>query len=164
MAGLSGAGGNWQVIDEIADEAVVKQQDKLSCGPACGEMLLSDRGICDVNQSLIAAETGVPINIEDLAVALNILDASGNRLWFGGTVSIPGATDSEIVDVLITTGSWAAILWEPLADLGHIVIVDGLEDTGKIMIRDPWDATRYKMDREEFLSFWNIQAVYSLRR
>lgn len=51
MVGLSGAGGNWQVIDEIADRAVVQQQDKLSCGPACGEMLLGDRGVYGANQS-----------------------------------------------------------------------------------------------------------------
>ncbi len=79
MEGLSGAGGNWQVIDEIADEAVVKQQDKLSCGPACGEMLLSDRGIGDVNQSLIAAETGVPVSIEDLSCRAFKLHGRGGR-------------------------------------------------------------------------------------
>lgn len=164
MAGLSGAGGNWQVIDEIADRDVIQQQDKLSCGPACGEMLLRDRGIYGANQSLIAAETGVPVNIEDLALALNTLDASSSIFWLGGTISIPGATNSEIVEVLISTGSWAAILWETLADLGHIVIVDGLDDTGKILIRDPWNATKYKMELEEFLNYWNLQAVYSLTR
>ncbi|MEG4007067.1 papain-like cysteine protease family protein [Microcoleus sp. Pol11C1] len=164
MAGLSGAGGNWQVIDEIADRDVVQQQDKLSCGPACGEMLLGDRGINGANQSLIAAETGVPVNTEDLAIALNTLDTNSSRFWLGGTMSIPGATNSEIVEVLISTGSWAAILWETLADLGHIVIVDGLDDTGKILIRDPWNATKYKMELEEFLNYWNLQAVYSLIR
>ncbi|MEK0194191.1 papain-like cysteine protease family protein [Microcoleus anatoxicus] len=164
MVGLSGAGGNWQVIDEIADRAVVQQQDKLSCGPACGEMLLGDRGMYGANQSLIAAETGVPVNIEDLAIALNTLDTDTSRFWLGGTISIPGARNYEIVEVLITTGSWAAILWETLADLGHVVIVDGLDDTGKIMIRDPWNATKYKMELAEFLNYWNLQAVYSLRR
>ncbi|MEG4083940.1 papain-like cysteine protease family protein [Microcoleus sp. POL10_C6] len=163
MAGLSGAGGNWQVIDEIADRDVVQQQDNLSCGPACGEMLLGDRGINGANQSLIAAETGVPVSAEDLAIALNILDATSSRFWLGGTISLPGATNYEIVEVLISTGSWAAILWETLAELGHIVIVDGLDDT-KIMIRDPWNATKYKMELEEFLNYWNLQAVYSLRR
>jgi hypothetical protein len=97
MVGLSGAGGNWQVIDEIADRAVVQQQDKLSCGPACDEMLLGDRGIYNTNQSLIAVETGVPVNIADLAIALNTLDTSSSRFWLGGTISIPGATNSEIV-------------------------------------------------------------------
>ena len=65
---------------------------------------------------------------------------------------------------LVETGSWGAVLWEPLAHLGHIVVVDGIDETGKILIRDPWDATSYKMDREEFINYWNSQAIYSLRR
>jgi Papain-like cysteine protease AvrRpt2 len=164
MARLSGASGNWQVIDEIPDRTAVQQQDRLFCGPACGEMLLNDRGICGANQSLIATETGVPVSVEDLAFALNTLDASSSRLWLGGTVFIPGATNSEVVEVLVSTGSWAAVLWETLADLGHIVIVDGFDNTGKILIRDPWNATKYRMELAEFLNYWNLQAVYSLRR
>jgi len=164
MQGLSGSGGNWQVIDEVVDPNVVKQQDNLSCGPACAEMLLRDRGIYDVTQSIIATETGVPVNTKSLGIALNKLDRSDARLWLSGTVHILEATYSEIIDVLIGTGSWAAILWEPLANLGHIVVVDGLDKLGKIKIRDPWMATRYKMDREEFVNYWNIQAIYSLRR
>ena len=164
MKGLSGAGGNWRVIDEIADPNVVKQQDNLSCGPACAEMLLRDRGIYDVTQSIIARETGVPVNTKSLGMALNKVDRGGSRLWLSGTVHIPEATYFELIDVLIGTGSWAAILWEPLADLGHIVVVDGLDNIGKIKIRDPWMATRYKMDREEFINYWNIQTIYSLRR
>ncbi|NEQ65394.1 MAG: hypothetical protein F6J86_35865 [Symploca sp. SIO1B1] len=164
MEKLSGAGGNWRVIEEITNPNVVKQQDQVSCGTACGEMLLKDRAIYDVNQAQIAAETGVPVSAESLAFALNSLDLSASRLWLGGTVSIPGATDSEIIDVLISTGSWGAVLWESLANLGHIVVVDGIDETGKILIRDPWDATSYKMDREDFLNYWNSQAIYSLRR
>ena len=164
MEKISGAGGNWRVIDEIVDPNIVKQQDQVSCGTACGKMLLRDRGINNVNQSIIADETGVPVSVEALAVALNTLDYRGSRLWLGGTVSIPGATYSEIIDVLISTGSWSAVLWEPLAELGHIVVVDGIDDTGKILIRDPWNGTRYKMEREEFITYWNSQAIYSLRR
>lgn len=162
--GTTGAGGKWRAIDQIADANVVQQQDKVSCGIACGEMLLKDREIYDVNQSIIAAETGVPVSAEVLALALNRFDSSDARVWKGGTVSIPEATDSEIIDVLISTGSWGAILWEPLANLGHIVVVDGMDETGKLLIRDPWDATSYKMDREEFINYWNSQAIYSLRR
>ncbi|HBE19945.1 MAG TPA: hypothetical protein DEG17_04735 [Cyanobacteria bacterium UBA11149] len=161
---LSGSGGNWRVIDEITDSTVIKQQDKVSCGHACAEMLLKDRGIDDVNQSRIADETGVPVNTKSLGIALNKLDYSGSRVWLSGSVAIPEATYSEIIDVLMSTGSWAAILWEPLADLGHMVVVDRLDNRGKIQIRDPWMATRYKMDREEFINYWNLQAIYSLRR
>ena len=42
---LSGAGGYWQVIDEVASWRVIQQQDRLSCGPACAEMLLKEKGI-----------------------------------------------------------------------------------------------------------------------
>ncbi|MBO1352340.1 MAG: hypothetical protein EBE86_035520 [Hormoscilla sp. GUM202] len=97
MEQLSGAGGNWPVIDEIADANVVKQQDLVSCGIAGGEMLLKDREIYDVNQSLIATETGAPVSAEVLAAALNHFDSSGARVWLGGTLSIPGATESEII-------------------------------------------------------------------
>lgn len=93
-------------IDQIADANVVQQQDKVSCGIAGGEMLLKDREIYDVNQSIIAAETGVTVSAEVLALALNRFDSSDTRVWKGGTVSIPEATDSEIIDVLISTGSF----------------------------------------------------------
>jgi predicted double-glycine peptidase len=79
MQELSGAGGNWRVIDEIVDANVVQQQDNLSCGPACGEMLLRNRGF---------------------------------------------------------------------------------DDEEKILIRDPWAGTKYKMDIEEFLNYWTLFAVY----
>lgn len=41
----AGAGGNWNVLDEIADPNVVKQSTPTDCGGACGEMLLKDRNI-----------------------------------------------------------------------------------------------------------------------
>ena len=103
---LSGAGGNWPAIDEITDRNVVKQQDQISCAAACGEMLLRDREIDDMNQSIIAAEVGVPMTAEDLANALNQLDYSSSGVWLGGTVSLPETTDSnpettysEIIDI-----------------------------------------------------------------
>ena len=63
---LLGAGGNWQIIDEIIDPNVVKQENDLSCGPACAEMLLKDRGI-NISQSAIASQTGVPTDASSIA-------------------------------------------------------------------------------------------------
>ncbi len=60
---LSGAGGYWQVIDEVRDLSVIQQQDRLSCGPACAEMLLRSKGITNVSQARIALETGVPVSV-----------------------------------------------------------------------------------------------------
>lgn len=156
----AGAGGNWPVIDEILDPEVVQQQNDLSCGSACGEMLLKERGINNINQAMIANEIGVPVTCQDLAIVLNKFSPEALQRWRGGPLIIPGATETELFDVLNTTGSWSAVLWEIGAGIGHMVLVDGLDETGYVLIRDPWDGTRYKMTREDFLKYWNTQAVY----
>lgn len=78
---LSGAGGKWKVIDETGDSTVIQQRDTISCGPACAEMLLKYLGINDVNQELIASVTGTPVNIYNLAQAINQLDNNKLRQW-----------------------------------------------------------------------------------
>jgi len=60
----------------------------------------------------------------------------------------------------MSTGAWIAELREPRARLGHLVVVDGWDALGRILIRDPWDGTRYKMDKEEFLQYWTLQGIY----
>ncbi len=44
--------------------------------------------------------------------------------------------------------------------VGHMVVVDGLDVTGLVLIRDPWEGTRYKMNIDEFLKVWNQIAVF----
>jgi filamentous hemagglutinin len=56
---LAGAGGKWKTIEERKDATVVKQMSDVSCGAACGEMLLLDRGV-SISQVFIAALTGIP--------------------------------------------------------------------------------------------------------
>ncbi len=163
---LSGAGGSWPIIDEIADPTVVRQQNNLSCAPACGEMLLQDCGINDITQMDIANETGVPTDALGLARALNILDPDDSRQWIGGSLTIPGATESQLFDTLNETGTWGALLkeWRPGIKLSHVVIVDGIDDRGKVLIRDPWEGTRYKMTREDFLNYWTTNAIFQRKR
>jgi Papain-like cysteine protease AvrRpt2 len=61
---------------------------------------------------------------------------------------------------LNTTGSWAAVLWEVGAGIGHMVLVDGLDEAGYVLIRDPWDSTKYKMTIDDFLNYWTTEGVY----
>lgn len=158
----AGAGGNWPAIDEIIDPKVVKQQDQLSCGVACGEMLLRDRGI-NVTQVAIATEIGVPVNCRSLAWGLNFFSPESSPLWQGGPLDITGATYSQVFEALNTTGSWAAILWEVGASIGHMVVIDGISNDGYILIRDPWQGTRYKMIKDDLLLYWTQQGVYRKR-
>lgn len=161
---LFGAGGNWPVIDEIIDPTVVPQQNQLYCGPACGEMLLKDRGI-SVSQATIASETGLPADVRSLALALNSLDPKESRRWRGGTLQLSGANESELLEVLSTTGSWAAVFWEPGDRIGHLVVSDGFNKAGQVMIRDPRQpGTRYKMTVNDFLQYWTSFGVYAIEK
>ncbi|HIK09204.1 MAG TPA: hypothetical protein IGS52_02875 [Oscillatoriaceae cyanobacterium M33_DOE_052] len=171
MAELSGAGGYWPVINETIDPNVVKQKDKLSCGPACGEMLLKDSGVNNVDQYAIASQTGVPVDVSYLATALNLLDPINPGKWHGGYFELE-ENDIILLTRLMVKRSWSAELREPGNRLGHLVVVDGgieiggivipdyLTQMGKIQIRDPWDGTRYQMKIADFLNFWTRRGVY----
>ena len=158
---LSGAGGYWQVIDEVASTMVIQQQDRLSCGPACAEMLLRSQGITNVSQAVIGKLTGVPVNVPALAAVLNQVDESGLRTWIGGFFEIEGADDGDVLDVLMSTGSWIADLRETGGRLGHLVVVDDYDDLRRLCIRDPWEGTTYKIEIEEFLKYWTLSGIYA---
>ena len=44
--------------------------------------------------------------------------------------------------------------------IGHFVVVDGVDDVGRVIIRDPADQTIYKMEKKDFLNVWNGFSVY----
>lgn len=45
--------------------------------------------------------------------------------------------------------------------MGHFVVVDGLDDAGRVLIRDPWGGgSTYTMDLSEFHRVWNGSAVF----
>lgn len=135
---LSGSGGYWEVLDELADSAVVKQFNDDACAAACGEMLLIDRGCQSVSQQGLARYAGgVPMEIAILALALNQLGRLAGQ-WIGAPIGINGASDEDLLRVLMKTGSWAAGLWEDGAPIGHVVVVDGFDGVGRVLIRDPW--------------------------
>jgi hypothetical protein len=153
------------VLDEQIDPAVTKQFNRDACGAACGQMLLCDRGVDIGQQSIAQMAGGVPMRVQELARALNQLGNLAGE-WVGQGVRIPGAEDVALLQILSRTGSWGAGLWEDEAIIGHIVIVDRVEEDW-VWIRDPWGldwrsrcGTRYKMDISELLSVWTRQAVF----
>ncbi len=155
----AGAGGNWPAIDEVFDPQVVRQKDDFSCVAACGEMLLKERGIV-VSQIQISAEAGSPTTLGKIAVVMNKFDADISHQWLGGNLVLPGASEIQIFDVLNETGSWGAMLWQPGAGMGHLVVVDGKDSLGYALIRDPWQGTKYKMTVKDFLLYWNEHGVF----
>jgi filamentous hemagglutinin len=42
----------------------------------------------------------------------------------------------------------------------HWVVVDGLDDLGRVMVRDPFQGSSYRMLQNEFHAFWNGIAIW----
>ncbi len=143
---FAGAGGNWRVANEVSDGTVVQQANPNNCGPACAEMLLSDRGI-GVTQGEIGDGLTSAAGLRD---RLNLSDPG----WVGGYA------DPNDFAALNQTGSWSAMMWDSGNRVGHWVVVDGINDAGMVVIRDPYNATQYTMIIEDFLNIWNGNCVY----
>ena len=41
--------------------------------------------------------------------------------------------------------SWIAQMREPMSKIGHWIVVDGIDSAGRVLIRDPYHATKYLM-------------------
>ncbi len=137
---FAGAGGNWRVANEVSDGTVVQQANPNNCGPACAEMLLSDRGI-----GVTQGEIGDGLtSSQSLADRLNSVDSG----WTGEGVDISS------FNALNQTGSWSAMMWDG-GRVGHWVVVDGVNNAGMVMIRDPFNGTSYEMTQADFLNTWS---------
>jgi hypothetical protein len=157
---LSGAGGNWPRQDERPDDSVICQFEIYACTAACAQMLLAEQGVL-VDQQVIAEACGQPSWPGLVArIMREIAPASAN--WDGGSVGIAGVSETQMVRLLCRTGSWGAVLWEPGARIGHMVIVDHFEaQTQCLSIRDPWPpGTRYTMSLVDFVNWWSMSAVF----
>lgn len=146
----------WSRVPRLGAPVVVRQRDELSCGPACGEMLLADRGI-HRDQELIAVELALPVDGPALAARLNALSSIR---WLGGALDLPEEPDWTLITQLSELkGSWAALL-EPHgpAHVGHWVVVDGVNQEVVVLVRDPVGMA-YGIPIEEFLSLWRYTVL-----
>jgi RHS repeat-associated protein len=147
---------NFPTINERASTSIIKQLTENSCGAACGQTLLLEAGI-DVSQSRLAIQAGMNhgikgIGVRNLANGMNVV--TGSKIWQGGSVE---ASD-EMLKALNKQGSWAALL-NPKAKLGHFVIVDGFDNAGNILIRDP-RGLGYSLSTNNFLELWSNATGY----
>ena len=71
-----------------------------------------------------------------------------------------GYVGPDQLGAVLNNGPFAAHLYEG-GKMGHFVVVDGLDQAGRLMIRDPWaGGSTYSMDLAEFLRVWNGEAIF----
>ena len=152
----------WSKLDLQDDPTAVRQAGDVWCEAASGEMLLADRGIKATQHSIVKL-TGITdkgINEGMLIRVLTTLDTTGKYDWRGGLVFIPGVEAKHVFRSLNTTGTWGAIIRTQSGYL-HMVVVNGLDSRGRVIIRDPAEGKRYHTPLDEFLQYWTEMAVYA---
>jgi len=98
------------------------------------------------------------------AITLRLADVL-NRLshragWRGDYLDVPRMGGGKAVAILSTSGSWVAAMREFGAKIDHAVVVDGLGDDDTVRVRDPFEATSYRMKIEDFLGYWTWAAIW----
>ncbi len=149
-----GALGNWEKIDEKFDKTIVKQTNDASCVAAVGEMLANYYGL-HLAQTEILEAIGVWSNSKALATFLNSKETQFGVEWIGGGFPL----ESEFVKG-ISTDVWGAMLRQS-ETIGHAVLITGVDESGLMIIKDPFDQTRYKMTD---LELFDILSEFVLRR
>lgn len=146
------AGGTYhryKFFDEASAPDMVRQLTPDSCVSACGEVLSGGRLTQRELIEIIEAPADPAYLGEQLKKVLN-------RDWECKYAK------NIFQDLMEKNLPWAAEIYPPHpTDISHLVLVDGFDEFGNLIIRDPWEATRYKMTREEFFdNAWTGRAVY----
>jgi filamentous hemagglutinin len=161
---LSGApGGWWEAFEEHESAEVIRQCTPNACGPACAEMLFRARGIFSVSQQEVISVQGSNwSNEESLSAAMNQIGARigirDSGRWLGAWVdSLDGAEDS--FNYLLKSLPYITSL-KSFNSESHMVVVDGLDDEGRVVIRDPYEGTTYIMSRHAFCDVWQGMTIW----
>lgn len=140
----------------LTQRTLVRQTHEEGCGPACGEMLLRDRGL-EIDQQTIARGLALPVTAEHLARRLTELSS---LRWLGAYISLEnGASWDFVAGLTAERGSWAALL-EPAGfrASGHWVVVDAVSEDGLVGVRDPAGEALF-LPMDQFLALWRYTVM-----
>ena len=145
-----GALGGWQKIDEKFDSTIIKQTNDASCVAAVGAMLADFYGL-NLNQAEILENIGIWSNSELSAEFLNSKEIEFGVEWIGGGWDHP----IEVLEWIIQNYKVLGALLREGSPVGHAVLICGEDESGLIILKDPFDQTSYNMTVE------NLQKVLS---
>jgi ABC-type bacteriocin/lantibiotic exporter with double-glycine peptidase domain len=142
----AGAGGYWKRHNEKFDSQIVQQINEASCVSAVGEMMAQRFGL-NLTQEKFLEKLGNWSNSRDLAKVLNQFDLTNK--WLGGHP--PNML--EYTQFLLENCVPICAIFREGNPLGHAVLIEGLNENGMVIIKDPFDQTEYLM---------NVEAVHQI--
>jgi filamentous hemagglutinin len=153
--GSSGAGLFWKEIDAVLDPTIVKQLHPDACGPASAATLLRGAGVdVGVSNVALAQKSVLSWGPELLVRAMNKLDAAG------GWITKRLRNTRTAFDEITKNGPAGVTLFKFGMRVEHMVVVNGVDDLGRVIIRDPGNGMKYFMSWDEFQDLWTGTAIY----
>lgn len=147
---------NWEAKNERFSPDVVRQTEHVSCVNAVGEMLSEGR----LTEAFLKEKIGVPGDKNKLLRAL------GSDKWEYAICDV--GKELESIDDFCERGPWMMELYDKKGSSRshHVLIVDGKNEAGDLLIRDPHEGTKYEMTTKELLTpppgLWN--GIYIVRK
>ena len=138
----AGAGGYWKRFNEKFNPDIIKQINEAACVSAVGTMLAQRFGL-NLTQEKLLKKLGNWSNSRDLTTALNRLDSSIK--WLGGHPQ----NVLKYTQFLLENRVPMCAIFRQGNPLGHAVLIEGLNEKGMVMIKDPFDQTEYEMEVED---------------
>jgi hypothetical protein len=153
--GSSGAGLFWKEIDAVFDPTIVKQLHPDACGPASAATLLRGAGVdVGVSNVALAQKSVLSWGPELLVRAMNKLDEAG------GWITKRLRNTRTAFDEITKNGPSGVTLFKFGMRVEHMVVVNGVDDLGRVIIRDPGNGMKYFMSWDEFQDLWTGTAIY----
>jgi len=137
------------------DPSIIRQLRVDNCAPTCATMLLREKGVVAFQSALTVRQgsklTEIGSGYQKLAGIMN--DIEKNKAWRGGLLDTK--TDPQgLFRALNANGRFSTCLKTTDMAIGHQVMVDGLDDAGRVIIRDPETCTRSLIKWEDFIEAW----------
>lgn len=142
----------WEAHGERFSLDAVRQTLNDSCVHACAEMLSEGRLL----ESELIAKHGSPMSVNTLL----------KELGPGWDSDVVGTVEELAkIEEFSARGSWMAIVYDSTGLRGHhAIVIDGKSSSGNLMVRDPFEGTKYEMTFEEFLKkpLWTGRCVHRI--
>lgn len=147
----------WNRINETPDPTSIRQEDPYKCVAACLQMLLWPTGAALTQDALCHHLHASPtVDIDAVLPWLESADPSGH--W-GYEAHAPRAKLGH----LHRSAPWLAFMVTHSKPPLHAVIVDGADRHGRVLIRDPYNGTSYRMTPDDFDDAWGGHAIFRRR-
>ncbi len=160
LAGGRNSRFNYEEIDKFRSLDVPIQCHKNACVAAVGEMLSARKIdqhwlVQSMELNLLPGDRG-----KEALLSLKYLEKELGSDWKFETVSLERKIDPEplLADLLSRKHPFGVTLKAFGLD-AHAVVVDGINEAGRLVIKDPGDGTMYQMKMGDFLEYWTGQAV-----